>query len=98
MPSWTNKDRRKFEHIKQSSRERGVPEDRAEEIAGRTVNKGRRQEGRTPSKRTSGTGNPNRPLEDRSMDELRNIARDKNIRGRSSMNKGELVKALRGKR
>ncbi len=98
MPSWTSKDRRKYEHIKQSSRERGLPEERAEEIAGRTVNKGRRLEGRTPSRRTGGTGNPNRPLEDRSMDELRNIARERNIRGRSSMNKGELVRALRGKR
>lgn len=98
MPSWSNKDRRKFEHIKESSQQRGVPEDRAEEIAGRTVNKGRRQEGRTPNKRTSGTGNPTHPLEDRSVQELRNIARDRDIRGRSSMNKGELVDALRKSR
>ena len=36
MPSWSAKDRRKYEHIKESSLERGVPEDRAQEIAGRT--------------------------------------------------------------
>lgn len=97
MPSWSKKDLRKFEHIKDSSLQRGIPEDRAKEIAGRTVNKVRRQERRTPNRRTSGTGNPTRPLEDRSMDELRNLARERNIRGRSSMNKQGLVKALRGR-
>ena len=56
MPSWDNKDRRKYEHIKESSIDRGEPEDRAEEIAARTVNKGRREEGRTPNKRTKGHG------------------------------------------
>ena len=98
MPSWTSKDRRKYERIKRSSRERGIPEERAEEIGGRTVNKGRRLEGRTPSRRTSGTGNPTRSLENRSLDELRNIARERNIRGRSSMSKAELIRALRGRR
>lgn len=98
MPSWTRKDERKFEHIKESSRRRGIPERRAEEIAGRTVNKGRRVEGRTPRKTTSGTGNPNLPLSQRTVPELRNIARDLGIRGRSSMNKNDLVRAIRGKR
>lgn len=98
MPSWSNKDRRRYEHIKESSLERGIPEDRAQEIAGRTVNKGRRKEGRTPNRTTAGTGNPRRPLEDRTVAELRNIARDADIRGRSSMDKQELVRAIRGKR
>ena len=49
MPSWTKKDERQFEHIRESSRKRGASERRAEEIAGRTVNKRRRQEGRTPN-------------------------------------------------
>ena len=95
MPSWTKKDQRKFEHIKESSTKRGIPEDRAEEIAGRTVNKGRRLEGRTPNRTTTGTGNPTRPLEDRTVQELRNIAKDRDLRGRSSMTKDELVRALR---
>jgi plasmid stabilization system protein ParE len=64
MPqAWSNKDERQFEHIKDSSLERGVDEDKAEEIAARTVNKRRRIEGRTPNRRTMGTGNPNRGLE-----------------------------------
>ena len=98
MPrAWSDKDERKYEHIKDSSRERGMSEDRAEEIAARTVNKGRRQEGRTPNKSTQGTGNPNRGYEARTKDELYNIAKERGIEGRSSMSKGELVRALRKK-
>ena len=97
MPSWTDKDRRQYEHIKESALERGTPEERAEEIAARTVNKNRREEGRTPNKTTQGTGNPNRSLADRSVDELRNRARELEIPGRSKMNKGDLVKAIQKK-
>jgi plasmid stabilization system protein ParE len=96
MPrAWSNKDERQYEHIKESGLERGQSEDRAEEIAARTVNKRRREEGRTPNRRTMGTGNPNRALEERSRDELYNIAKDRDIKGRSSMTKRELVTALR---
>lgn len=95
MGKWSNKDERQYEHIKESSEERGVSEDRAKEIAARTVNKTRREHGKTPNKRTQGTGNPNVSLADRNKDELMNRARDLNIRGRSKMNKDELVQALR---
>lgn len=95
MPSWTDKDRRQYEHIKESALERGTPEERAEEIAARTVNKERREEGRTPNKTTQGTGNPRRALENRTVDELRNKASELKIPGRSKMNKGDLVKAIR---
>jgi plasmid stabilization system protein ParE len=96
MPkAWSDKDERKYEHVKESERERGVSKDRAEEIAARTVNKGRRQEGRTPNKRTQGTGNPNRGYEERSRAELYNLAKDRKIEGRSKMNKEELLAALR---
>ena len=94
-PSWSRKDERKYEHIKDSSLERGASEDRAEEIAARTVNKQRRQEGRTPNARTQGTGNPNRNLEDRTRDELYNRAKEMGIEGRSKMTKEELVRAIR---
>lgn len=94
MPSWTEKDERQYEHIKESALERGEGEDRAEEIAARTVNKHRREEGRTPNKTTQGTGNPTRPLDQRTRDELRNLAAEKKIAGRSRMSKAELVRAL----
>lgn len=97
MPEWSSKDERQYEHIKESSVERGVSEGRAKEIAGRTVNKQRREEGRTPNKTTKGTGNPNRWLEERSRQELYNKAKEKEIGGRSRMNKRELVNALKGR-
>ena len=99
MPTaWSDKDERKYEHIKESSEERGIPEKRAKEIAARTVNKGRRKEGRTPNKTTQGTGNPNKGLAARTVAELRNIASDLKLPGRSKMKKDELVKAIRRKR
>lgn len=98
MPSWSKKDERQYEHIKESSEERGKSESRAKEIAARTVNKQRREEGRTPNRRTQGTGNPNRSLDERSRDELYNLAKDMDLEGRSKMNKDELVRAIRQKR
>lgn len=94
MPSWTEKDERKYEAIKASELERGEAEARAEEIAARTVNKGRRQEGRTPNKRTQGTGNPNAALGELSRDELYNRAKEAGIAGRSKMSKADLIAAL----
>ena len=48
MPrAWSNKDERQYEYIKESYEERGKSEDTAEEIAARTVNKQRSEEGRT---------------------------------------------------
>ncbi|HUP00872.1 MAG TPA: Rho termination factor N-terminal domain-containing protein [Gemmatimonadota bacterium] len=96
MPrSWSKKDERQYEHVKESVMDTGKPEKRAEEIAARTVNKQRRQEGRTPNRTTQGTGNPNRSLEDRTVDELRNRARELDIEGRSRMDKDALVEAIR---
>ena len=97
MPKgWTKHDEDMYEAIKESSLDRGLDEGRAQEIAARTVNKQRRKEGRTPNQRTQGTGNPNQGYEDRTRDELYNLAKEKNIRGRSKMDKEELVEALRG--
>jgi plasmid stabilization system protein ParE len=98
MPkAWSNKDERKYEHIKEGYRKDGKSEDEAQEIAARTVNRDRREEGRTPNSRTQGTGNPNTGLEARTKDELENRAGELNISGRSSMTKEELVRAIRDK-
>ena len=93
--SWTDKDERMYRHIKKSAKDDGKSTSKAEEIAARTVNKHRREEGRTSNKRTSGTGNPNKPLAERTRDELYNLAQEANVKGRSTMTKDELVKALR---
>lgn len=98
MPSWSKKDERMYEHIKDSNQDRGVKKGRAKQIAARTVNKHRREEGRTPNKTTQGTGNPNRGLDERSKNELYNEAKKLDIDGRSKMNKQQLVKAIRSAR
>jgi len=95
MPSWSKKDERRYEHIKESELDQGMSEERAKEIAARTVNKHRREEGRTPNKTTQGTGNPRHSLETHTCDELYNEAKQLDIQGRSRMTKGELIKAIR---
>ena len=95
MAKWTSKDKRQYEHIKDSVMESGKSEDTAEEVAARTVNKQRREEGRTPNKTTQGTGNPNDRYEDRTVEELQNLAAERSIDGRSKMSKSELIDALR---
>lgn len=96
--SWTRKDERQYEHIKEGEIDRGRSSERAKEIAARTVNKQRRKEGRTSSKTSRATGNPNTGLEERSVVELRNVAGSLDIHGRSRMRKGELIRAIRSAR
>ena len=95
QPGWSKKRERQYEHIKESQRDEGVPLPEAKELAARVVNKRRREEGRTENRRTTGTGNPNAPLAERTRDELYNLAREMNVRGRGAMTKDELVSALR---
>ena len=96
MPkAWSNKDERMYEHIKEGELDRGRSGAKAKEIAARTVNKHRREEGRTPNRTTQGTGNPTRSLEARSKQELYNRAKELDVEGRSSMSKDELAKAIR---
>jgi SAM-dependent methyltransferase len=95
MPQgWSKHDNQMYESIRESSMDRGMDPAQAKEIAARTVNKHRRQEGRTPNKRTMGTGNPRKPLEEHTRDELYNLAKERKIEGRSKMQKEELIAAL----
>ena len=96
---------RQYEHIKDSQLERGANEDRAEEIAARTVNKERARSGESrtasrtstqdmsSSKRGGQRSGTDRP-KGRTRDQLYNEARKLNIEGRSSMNKSELERAV----
>ena len=96
---------RQYEHIKESERERGVSEDRAEEIAARTVNKERARSGeaKEPSKlsrqdissgRRGGLRSHRKGPRGRTRDQLYEEARKRNVRGRSEMTKAELERAL----
>jgi plasmid stabilization system protein ParE len=98
MPeAWSNKDERKYEHIKESYKEQGVSNDEAEERAARTVNKGRREEGRTKEQR-EGRGGRSTSGDEPIKEELYNRARELDIEGRSKMDKEELKRAIQRKR
>src|SRR3954468_18337596 len=97
MPrAWSKKDEKMYDHVKESELDRGMDPARAEEIAARTVNKTRREEGRTRNKTTQGTRNPNQGYEGPPRHELYKIAKKKDIPGRSKMGKQELIDAIRG--
>jgi plasmid stabilization system protein ParE len=49
--AWTDKRERQYEHIKESYEDRGRSEDKAEEIAARTVNKERTEAGETKAQK-----------------------------------------------
>ena len=54
MPKeWSDKRERQYEHIKESYKERGKSEDKAEELAARTVNKERAEHGETKDSKSN---------------------------------------------
>jgi hypothetical protein len=100
---------RQYEHIKQSEREQGVSESRAEEIAARTVNKERARSGeaRTHSRsstedissgRRGGLRSGKAGPRGRTRDQLYAEARRLGVEGRSSMNKAQLQRAVDSKK
>jgi hypothetical protein len=105
MPdAWSAKRERQYDHIKQGLLDRGEPEDTAEEIAARTVNKERARAGEAQeSSRSSvqdissgrrGGLRAHSGAAGRTFDQLYNEARRKNVKGRSKMNKAELARAV----
>ena len=52
--AWSPKRERQYEHVKESELDAGRSEDRAEEIAARTVNKERAEKGETKASRRHG--------------------------------------------
>jgi hypothetical protein len=96
---------RQYEHIKQSAKQRGASTDRAEELAARTVNKERARSGqsrtrsrtslrgKSPSVRGGQRSGTNRP-KGQTKEQLYNQAKRLNIKGRSRMNKRQLLAAV----
>jgi hypothetical protein len=100
---------RQYEHIKESEREQGASERRAEEIAARTVNKERARSGesRTRSRtstqdissgRRGGQRSGTSRQKGRTRDQLYNEAKNLNIEGRSRMSKAQLERAVERKK
>jgi hypothetical protein len=64
-------------------------------MPGRDIEQPHRDAGRATNRRIAGTGNPRAPLEERSKDELYNLAEQTGVKGRSRMNKTQLISAIR---
>src|SRR2546422_10852291 len=102
--AWSPKRERQYEHIKEGLLEHGAGEDKAEEIAARTVNKERARHGEAKEvSRTSvddissgrrGGLRSHRGSGGRTYDQLRNEAKERGIKGRSRMNKSQLEQAV----
>jgi hypothetical protein len=103
--AWNAKRERQYEHIKENVKERGASEDRAEEIAARTVNKERARSGEAKQSSRlsrkdmssgrrgglrSGTSGP----KGRTKEQLYNEAKRMGIEGRSKMDKQQLQRAV----
>lgn len=112
---YTDKQKRKAEHIEESYKEKGVSDARAEQIAWATVNKqsgggeksgsgvntpasekrkARQDSAQNAADTRKKKESPN-SLESQTKVSLLEKARNKNIAGRSGMNKQELILALR---
>jgi hypothetical protein len=95
---------RQYEHIKDSAKQRGESTGRAEEIAARTVNKERARSGEAKTaSRTStqdmsssrrGGQRSHRGAQGPTYAQLYSEARQRGVKGRSSMTKAQLARAL----
>jgi hypothetical protein len=105
MPAGSSPKReRQYEHIKAGMKKRGQSEDKAEEIAARTVNKERARSGEAKTKSRSSTHDISSGRRGglrshsgsggRTKEQLYNEAKQKNIKGRSKMSKSQLEKAV----
>lgn len=101
---WTKKRERQYEHIKSQLIDRGEDVPVAKEIAARTVNKERARSGESETASQSsvddessgrrGGRRSHQGRGGRTYKQLYNEAKQRNITGRSSMNKAELERAL----
>ena len=106
--AWSAKRERQYEHIKDGLLDRGTSEDKAEEIAARTVNKERARAGEArESSRTSiedissgrrGGLRSHRGPGGRTKAQLYEEAKDLGVKGRSKMTKAQLQRAVSRKR
>jgi hypothetical protein len=102
--AWSAKRERQYAHIKGSLVESGKSFPLAEEIAARIVNKERAQHGESETASASSINDmsagrrgglrSHQGSGGRTLLQLRNEARQRSLKGRSSMNKSQLLAAL----
>jgi hypothetical protein len=101
---WSQKRERQYDKIRKSQLDQGASEDRAEEIAARTVNKERAQSGEARRASRTSTHDVSAPHrggkrsghgpQGPTKDQLYNEARQRGVKGRSKMTKRQLQNAL----
>jgi hypothetical protein len=102
--AWNAKRERQYAHIKDSLLESGKSKSVAQEIAARVVNKERAQHGESVSASASSINDmsagrrgglrSHQGSGGRTVHQLRNEARQRGLKGRSTMNKAQLEAAL----
>jgi hypothetical protein len=102
--AWSTKRERQYDHIKEGLLERGEDEDTAEEIAARTVNKERARAGESEEASKTSTDDissgrrgglrSHKGAGGRTLAQLYEEAKRKGVKGRSTMTKAELEKAV----
>jgi hypothetical protein len=107
--AWSSKRERQYEHIKEGAKEQGASTKRAKELAARTVNKERARTGeaKTSSRsstrdissgRRGGLRSGTRRSKGQTKEQLYNQAKRLNVKGRSRMNKQQLLAAVNRKK
>jgi plasmid stabilization system protein ParE len=107
--AWSSKRERQYDHIKESAKDQGASTKRAKELAARTVNKERARTGeaRTSSRsstrdisssRRGGLRSGTRRSKGQTKEQLYNQAKRLNVKGRSRMNKQQLLAAVNRKK
>jgi Rho termination factor, N-terminal domain len=107
--AWSSKRERQYEHIKEGAKDQGASTKRAKELAARTVNKERARSGeaRTSSRsstrdissgRRGGLRSGTRRSKGQTKEQLYNQAKRLNVKGRSRMNKQQLLAAVNRKK
>jgi hypothetical protein len=107
--AWSQKRERQYEHIKESAKEQGASTKRAKELAARTVNKERARTGEAressrssrgdmSSGRRGGLRSGTQRQKGQTKEQLYNHAKRLNIKGRSRMNKRQLLAAVNRKK
>lgn len=102
--AWSKKRERQYDHIKEGLEDRGRPEEVAEEIASRTVNKERGRAGEAEESSDTSTKDissgrrgglrSHKGSGGRTKRQLYEDAKRQGIKGRSTMTKAELARAV----